>query len=73
MGPILGGEPLRISLVHAVALAIWYLQTHTHICWQFPIFPHLFSRAMSKGKPFFPVGKLSPDPSPNPVTVGSLE
>ena len=39
--------------------------TNTHICWQLPIFPHLFSRAISEGKPVFPVEKLSPDPSPN--------
>ena len=73
MGPILGRELLRISLVHAVALAIWYLQTHTHtLADNFPFFLTFFRALFLKESPFFPVGKLSPDPSPNPVTVGSL-
>ena len=57
MGPILGRELLRISLVHAVALAIWYLQTHTHtLADNFPFFLTFFRALFLKESPVFPVG-----------------
>ena len=71
MGPILGRELLRISLVHAVALAIWYLQTHTHththtLADNFPFFLTFFSRAIFKGKPCFSCGEAQSRPLPQP-------